>query len=524
MDENYVDIPMLDSSEYTEIYSGIPWDGNNQYLKINLNDETTFKLVNPKNRLKRDDYYQIIIYQTSSGKGIISFDNIFKFSNKNEKAISKEKNSSTVFNLYSGIWGNSLDIISKKINSPKVRLGRTTLDASNVQNTSNVSLGGSGNVSEQQYSIATSTRDGIISKEDWNTFNSKQNSIVLDNNPTSNSSNLVSSGSIYSALQSKANTSDLTSYQVKSEKNQANGYVGLDSSSLINPNQIPDHHSAVTLGSNSNGLNLSNQTLSLNISNSTQTGSLSSSDWNIFNSKQDSLGILDYQIENILETPFTRSLRKISIYEDWIGSDIKGTIGWNSGVANSATLGIVSSIASPSNLGILGMSTQSNALGRSSIYTADSNGYGCGYMLEGNICMRWVVRISSLFSLGVDEFFIKIGLSNNVSSTTENCLNGVVFSYKGTSSAYWEIVGTNTGVETRINTTELVIANQWTILDMEYNNTDGAIFKINNNYVGTIRTNNLPTTVLLGLHARINKTLGTSNRSLYIDKCFFTRH
>ncbi len=372
--------------------------------------------------------------------------------------------------------------------------------------------------------IANSTQTGSLSSSDWNKFNNKQDSIILDNNPISNSSNLINSGSVYSALQNKVDTLDLINYQIKDEKNQANGYVGLDSNILINPDQIPDYHPAITLGSDDDGLNLFNQILSLNIADSTQTGALSSSDWNTFNDKQDSLGLLDYQIENILETPFTRSLRKISIYEDWLGSDIRGTIGWSSGVANSATLGIVSSIASPSNLGILGMSTQFNALGRSSIYTADSNGYGCGYMLEGNICMRWVVRISSLFSLGVDEFFIKIGLSNNVSSTTENSLNGVVFSYKGTSSAHWEIVGTNAGVETRINTTELVIANQWTILDMEYNNTDGAIFKINNNYVGTIRTNNLPTTVLLGLHARINKTLGTSNRSLYIDKCFFTRH
>ncbi len=207
MDENYIDIPMIDNSEYVEIYSGVPWDGNNQYLKINLTDDTTFKLLNPKNKLKRNDFYQIVIYQTSTGKGTIAFDNIFKFSNKNEKAISKEKNSSTVFNLYSGIWGNSLDVISKRINSPKVQLGKTTLDASNIQNTSNVALGGSGSVSSQEYLIANSSRDGIISKEDWTKFNNKQDSIVLDNNPILNSSNLVNSGSVYSALQSKVNTS-----------------------------------------------------------------------------------------------------------------------------------------------------------------------------------------------------------------------------------------------------------------------------------------------------------------------------
>ena len=235
----------------------------------------------------------------------------------------------------------------------------------------------------------------------------------------------------------------------------------------------------------------------------------------------DSSGTFALTTEN---EPFLRDFKTIRVFEDWIGSDIRGTIGWNTGVANTGTAGVTSSISNNNNQGVIGLATQSNAAGRASIYTADFNGAGCGFFLDGVIKMRWVINISTLAAIGSNEFFIKIGLSNNVSSATEGCLNGLLFSYKATSSLNWEIIATKAGSETKITTNIPVVANKWVVLDMSFDGTN-ASFSINNTSIGTISNANLPiNTTTLGLHARLVKTLGTSNRALYIDKCFFTRN
>lgn len=50
---------------------------------------------------------------------------------------------------------------------------------------------------------ATSTQDGLLSKNDWNTFNDKQDELTFDSTPTSGSSNPVTSGGIYTAVDAK---------------------------------------------------------------------------------------------------------------------------------------------------------------------------------------------------------------------------------------------------------------------------------------------------------------------------------
>jgi hypothetical protein len=208
--------------------------------------------------------------------------------------------------------------------------------------------------------------------------------------------------------------------------------------------------------------------------------------------------------------------------EHWTGSDIRGTKGWLSGVANSATVGVISTVAEAAHPGVVGLSTQSLATGRASVYSADSNGAGCGSFLSGTeLVMRWVVKVTTLATLGTDEFFVKIGMANNVSSSTEACLNGVVFSYKATSSLNWEIVATKASVETRV-TTSVPVTTGWVILEAKIEDGTMMNFYIDNQPVGSIALTSLPTSsTVLGLHARINKTLGTSNRNLYLDRCSF---
>lgn len=213
--------------------------------------------------------------------------------------------------------------------------------------------------------------------------------------------------------------------------------------------------------------------------------------------------------------------QRIYIDEQWNGSDVRGSIGWLTGVANTATAGIIASVSDSNHAGIVGLATQANAAGRASIYCADGNGSGCGvFCANSKTIMRWVVKITALATIGTDEFFVKCGMANNVSSATEGCSNGIVFSYKATSSLNWEIIATKAGVETKI-TTNIPVDTDWVILEMQYDGTNAEFF-INSNNVGTIASTNLPSaSTPLGLHARINKTLGVNNRSLYVDRCSF---
>ncbi|MEY3219418.1 MAG: hypothetical protein RIT27_775 [Pseudomonadota bacterium] len=45
-----------------------------------------------------------------------------------------------------------------------------------------------------------------------------------------------------------------------------------------------------------------------------------------------------------------------------------------------------------------------------SCYCADGNGNGCGvFCANTKTIMRWVVKVTFLATIGVDEFFAKIG-------------------------------------------------------------------------------------------------------------------
>ncbi len=228
-------------------------------------------------------------------------------------------------------------------------------------------------------------------------------------------------------------------------------------------------------------------------------------------------GVFDASVLPIYFPPAQR----IYIDEQWNGSDVRGSIGWLTGVANTATAGIIASVTDPTHAGVVGLATQSNAAGWASIYCADGNGNGCGvFCANTQTIMRWVVKITDLAMIGTNEFFVKCGMASNVSSTTEGSLNGIVFSYKATTSLNWEIIATKAGVETKI-TTSVPVDTDWVILEMQYNGTTAEFF-INSNNVGTIAATNLPTSSTpLGLHARINKTLGINNRNLYVDRCSF---
>ena len=128
---------------------------------------------------------------------------------------------------------------------------------------------------------ASASQQGLLSAADWNTFNSKQNTIILST--TGNSGAATFNGS---AL-------NIPTYNLE-------GLGGVPTSRTININgtvldlgadrswTIPTHD-ALTLGADANGLLLTGQQLNLTLASTSTTGALSNADWNTFNSKQNTI-------------------------------------------------------------------------------------------------------------------------------------------------------------------------------------------------------------------------------------------
>lgn len=213
--------------------------------------------------------------------------------------------------------------------------------------------------------------------------------------------------------------------------------------------------------------------------------------------------------------PFSPS-QKVMLYDDWIGTTI-GNIGWNT--SNTGTGSALTGLAATDAIhhGILILNTGTTTTGRGSVFLSNAVGTGTMRVTGGTIHMEWDVQVPTL-STSTDRFQFRCGFGDSI---TTDFSNGVYFEYDDSLSANWRIKTANAATRTTTDSGVVVAAGSWYKLafDISVSGTS-ALFSINGTSVGTIATN-LPTLDVTPT-AFLLKSVGTTNRSVYIDYFFMT--
>ncbi len=261
-------------------------------------------------------------------------------------------------------------------------------------------------------------------------------------------------------LNFKANSSDLNSYVPTARTVNSkvlNADVVLTTSDISdNPNQryctdsqktaydnaAANSHSALTLGTNTNGLSLSDQNLSLAQASATVTGALSYADWNTFNNKQNALGYNaanDSLVGHLAGTEtftgqktFTRDLLCLGPAQ-YIGSS---SVPWTNGYISNLYSNIVYASSVHTSTAIIGSTTAMLKRNSGIIQDAvDGTDYlspaGDGSNLTGIHdagVIKWVSTTSSLTTADFGKF-IEITGSSALTITIPTAVgnNGKIF-------------------------------------------------------------------------------------------------
>jgi hypothetical protein len=252
-------------------------------------------------------------------------------------------------------------------------------------------------------------------------------------------------------------------------------------------------------------------TFNLPTASATNRGALSTTDWTTFNNKQDN--VWDF---------YTK--RGVVEFYDFIGGSLGSQVEtW--GLSTRTTNGdasIVSAATFPNRTrqqGVIAMNTNTNPASNMLLRIGEFNNNGGGFAFgNGVVIFETYICINTL-STGTDRFVSLFGMSVNITYNTNSCLffiydEGGTQTNLGAASPNFRISSFNG--TTRINTTTAVpiVAQQWYKLKIvvNANNTQVEYF-IDNVSVAT------HTITSINLVPRIAhaKTIGTSNRTLYVD-------
>jgi hypothetical protein len=255
----------------------------------------------------------------------------------------------------------------------------------------------------------------------------------------------------------------------------------------------------------------STHTFNLPNASATNRGALSTTDWTTFNNKQDN--VWDF---------YTK--RGVVEFYDFIGVSLGSQVEtW--GLSTRITNGdasIVSAATFPNRTrqqGVIAMNTNTNPASNMLLRIGEFNNNGGGFAFgNGVVIFETYICINTL-STGTDRFVSLFGMSVNITYNTNSCLffiydEGGTQTNLGAASPNFRISSFNG--TTRINTTTAVpiVAQQWYKLKIvvNANNTQVEYF-IDNVSVAT------HTITSINLVPRIAhfKTIGTSNRILYVD-------
>jgi len=240
-------------------------------------------------------------------------------------------------------------------------------------------------------------------------------------------------------------------------------------------------------------------------------GYLTSTDWNIFNNKQQDLKIFNKN-------------KGIYYHEDFIGSQA-GTVAASYGqvislVSNGTALTSGIAIINRTNQqGVVRHSTTTSAAG----YGGYSYGNANLYRGSSSISVETYCTIETLSTV-TERFFTYFGYStpsnwqspsNAIGFTYDE--GGVLF-YGGIATTNWKCITRSGGTVTNTTTSIPVVAGQWYKLRIDVNNTGDTIqFYINGVLVATHTTNVPAPTTQLSIISLIVKTIGTTARTMQTD-------
>jgi hypothetical protein len=163
--------------------------------------------------------------------------------------------------------------------------------------------------------------------------------------------------------------------------------------------------------------------------------------------------------------------------------------------------------------GVVSMTTSTSAAGRSSLRTDHQ---AIIFDPASDLTVgEWTIKVPTL-STGSERFQIRCGFLDVESGAPSE---GVYFEYDDATAAFWRI-GARTGSSgSPTNTATTVTAATWYTLRVELTGVTSAEFLINGISVGTVSTN-IPsgTTHDVGLSCHIVKSVGTTSRSMLVDK------
>lgn len=279
-----------------------------------------------------------------------------------------------------------------------------------------------------------------------------------------------------------------------------------------------------------NGLTVNGGAITLTNASSSTSGALLASDFATFAAKEAGLGnpavsgtVLTSTIGGarswVSPVSILDTSTHLMLFEDFMNAAPAaatsfGELGWNNTVngAAAACIAATAPVNSATHPGQLNCSTGTTATGRSAIHTSVV-GLELG---GGDIVYSTSVYIPTLSTVG-EAFVTYFGLADN--SAAGNATDGVYFLHDQT-NANWRIVTANAGTRTTSDSGVAVVGATWVRLGITINAAGtSARFYIN----GTETSNspistNLPAAgALFGLLAKIEKTNGTTARTINID-------
>lgn len=217
------------------------------------------------------------------------------------------------------------------------------------------------------------------------------------------------------------------------------------------------------------------------------------------------------KIENLNPNP-------LDFYEEvdhFVSGSSAGILNWTITNANAGSGAAVISETDPivnKTFGVVRISTGTTNSGRTTIHRNVNNFHFGSYSIE----QEWRIQLPDL-SNASNRYIATFGFIDNIGAGAH--VDGAYFSYSdNASTGEWECITANNSSYT-VMSSGVPANTSYNVFKIRINQAANEVrFFINNNLVSTITTN-IPTNVsrATGIGAKIEKTIGTTNRDLRID-------
>lgn len=200
-----------------------------------------------------------------------------------------------------------------------------------------------------------------------------------------------------------------------------------------------------------------------------------------------------------------------NIEDDWMNGAAAWDNNWVSTVNGAAAAVAATTTGQDStHLGIVALSTGTSSTGRASISLSNVSTVVPG---GGSELTQWIVQMPNVPD-GTNTYTVRIGLGDVAAAG--DFTNGLYFEINlATSSTNWIIKSASSSTRTTTVTSKAFVNGEWDRLGITL--VSGvASYYVNGVMVGTITTN-IPNNVAVFPVAKVEKSVGTTSRSLMID-------